>query len=807
MDRSRRRGLYISLIVAACGLAIVFGVANWALNPESLKPRLVEAVRRATGRTLTISGHMGIALSLVPTISLEDVTLSNPDGSGFSRPDMVHIARVDISLGIVELLEHKIEISHVVLVQPDVMLETDPAGHRNWLFQREPTPAGEATRSPEAAPDLAELSPDNVQARNFAVSLRDVSVVDGKIGWIDGKSGQTLTAAIPGLSVGMPITGGVQATGTLLFLGQSIALTARTGRAEMEPAAWPVALRLETDGATITADGHIVRPMEGRGYSLSLDANVPDPAEFAALLPRLPLKLLKNLAVHAEVRDNGGRTPMLSALTVKVGAVDLDRFMKGTALREVTLHGRGKEPLQVSAGLTLDGSDSGISGTVGDLDWLVSGRSGPVTLDLGWNVSSARGSVKGTIQQPKKFAGFALDVGLDVPNPAQVLDDAPPALKSVVFQAHVTDTPGPLPFQLTSNAGDLSGELTVTRTPRLSVGGRILSHRLDLDMLALKPAVAPPPRENSGTAPPPAAAAEQNAPLIPDTKLPFGLLRAADADVIFALDSVHVGGSDIGGVTAGLAVKDGVLKLDPFTAIAPDQHFSASLLVDAAATPPSVHLTLDAPSLALAPVLAAFGLPAAATGTLEARADLSGSGDSPRALAATLDGRAGLAIQGGTLDARLVNSWLERLRPLRIDGTDSTDLRCLALRADAKAGVVTVAPFALDTAALILEGSGDLDLTNETLGLRLRPRAKIGGTGIALPLRISGPMRDPSAGVDISSSGLGGKGLAGLLLGGKDIMGAAGGGDPCPDALSRARDGGTGFSLVAPVGVAPVGRK
>jgi hypothetical protein len=92
--------------------------------------------------------------------------------------------------------------------------------------------------------------------------------------------------------------------------------------------------------------------------------------------------------------------------------------------------------------------------------------------------------------------------------------------------------------------------------------------------------------------------------------------------------------------------------------------------------------------------------------------------------------------------------------------------------------------------ALILEGSGDVDLTHETLSLRVRPRAKIGGTGIALPLRIGGSMRAPSAKIDISANGPGGSGLAGLFLGGKDIMGEAGGGDPCPAALARARQGG-----------------
>lgn len=262
-----------------------------------------------------------------------------------------------------------------------------------------------------------------------------------------------------------------------------------------------------------------------------------------------------------------------------------------------------------------------------------------------------------------------------------------------------------------------------------------------------------------------------------------------DANVKFALDHVRFGGTDIATINAGLVLKDGVLRLDPFALEAPDQHLNAALLVDATETPPQVHLTVDAPGLALQPLLAAFGLPPVATGSVEVHANLTGTGDSPRALAASVEGRAGVAIEGGQLDAQLVNSWLETLRPLRIDGADSTDLRCFAVRADAKAGVVTIQPGALDTAALIVEANGDIDLAQEKLSLVVRPRTRIGGTGIALPLRVSGPLRTPSAKIDISGKGAGGGLLSGLLIGGKDIMGAAGGGNPCPAALARAREG------------------
>ncbi len=277
--------------------------------------------------------------------------------------------------------------------------------------------------------------------------------------------------------------------------------------------------------------------------------------------------------------------------------------------------------------------------------------------------------------------------------------------------------------------------------------------------------------------------------MIPGTKPRFDLLRLADAQVALKVGVLHTGGADITGIDAGVSLKDGVLVLEPFTIAAPDQSLSGRLSVDAAKTPPALHLTLKAPGLALKPLLAMLRLPPAVTGAAEIRLDLTGAGETVRAIAASLNGWVGVAVQNGKLDAGLVNQMLERLRPLHIQGTDITDLRCFAVRADVKAGVATLRPMALNTAALIVDGGGDVDLGNETLNLRLRPRARIAGTGFSIPVRVSGPWRVPKAAADLSGTGA----LSGLLLGGKDIMGAAGGGDPCPVALARARD------AVAPV--------
>ena len=133
---------------------------------------------------------------------MEDVALANPPG--FSRPDMVKVARVELSLALWPLLRHRLEIEHVKLVRPEVVLETDRAGHPNWVFTRA-APVRTVSPSPESAP----LPPTRQQAipshppapvvppaaavkKPYAVAFKGVNVVDGRFGWVDGKSGHRL---------------------------------------------------------------------------------------------------------------------------------------------------------------------------------------------------------------------------------------------------------------------------------------------------------------------------------------------------------------------------------------------------------------------------------------------------------------------------------------------------------------------------------------------------------------------------------------------------------------------------------------
>jgi uncharacterized protein involved in outer membrane biogenesis len=775
MLTSSRRGFWLPFAAAGIAIILIAMVATWALHPASLKARIIAEVERATGRTMAITGAVSVELSVAPTLSINGVTLSNPnDGAGFSRPEVLKVDHVELSLALLPLLEHRFEISHAVLIRPDVLLETDANGHPNWAFGRVSAPAGDNRPPTDGAPG------ERTTSKPFAVAFTDTDIEDGRIGWRDGATGGGVSAALPHVTVTAPVTGGMQATGTVLWDGHAGTITASAKAPEGKAGALPITVRLESEGATLTADGHL-SPSGADGFDLRLNGDVPNPKAFAASFPRLPLAALSGVGIHAEVGPTATSVVTITNVSIKANSVDLGVWVKGLRLSNVSLNADRDQPVQVSAGIMASGADAGVTGMINAPDLWRDGTFGPIAVDLGWNAASARGHLKGDIQSPAKLSGYALDLSADIPRPSSFLDGMPQALRSLVLRAHVTDAASAQTFEATSNVGDLAGTITVVRTPRPSVTGEVTSKNLDIDALQLLAARATPAPRSGGPSAPDKVG---EAPLIGEQKFPFDQLRAADADLTFKMGRLRLAASDLRDVNGRVSAKDGVLHLE--AAANADQPAHVDLLADATRSPPPVHLTVRAPKLPLRLVLAALGLPPVATGAADVRADLTASGDTPKSLASTATGLTTVAVEGGQVDARAFNTWLAAISPMQIKGGDLTELRCLAVRANAQAGVVSIDPLALNTTALILEGGGDVDLRNETLSISMRPRTKIGGTGIALPLRVTGPMRSPTAKADISPGAAGA--LAGLLIGGKDIMGAAGGGDPCPAALARARE-------------------
>lgn len=120
----------ILLVVIVCIVAITVFVKTFDLN--KYKNQITQIVYDQTGRQLSIDGHAGLKISLIPTIELNDVKFSNADWA--KEPNMVEAKTIDVAFSILPLLKKEIVIDKIHLIEPKVYLTINEKGVPNWEF-------------------------------------------------------------------------------------------------------------------------------------------------------------------------------------------------------------------------------------------------------------------------------------------------------------------------------------------------------------------------------------------------------------------------------------------------------------------------------------------------------------------------------------------------------------------------------------------------------------------------------------------------------------------------------------------------
>ena len=126
-------GIAVGLIIAVV-VALYIIVSSYDFN--SLKPQITRAAKEATGRELKLEGDIKLKISLRPALVVDGVKFQNaPWGS---RPEMAEIKRFEVQVALLPLLSKNIEVSRLILTEPDILVETDRAGRSNLEFEKKP---------------------------------------------------------------------------------------------------------------------------------------------------------------------------------------------------------------------------------------------------------------------------------------------------------------------------------------------------------------------------------------------------------------------------------------------------------------------------------------------------------------------------------------------------------------------------------------------------------------------------------------------------------------------------------------------
>ncbi|MBD8900067.1 AsmA family protein [Rhodanobacter sp. DHG33] len=128
------------LIVLAAALVITLSLFDW----NKLKPTIDAQASTAIGRPFAINGNLGVqwmrdpqsqgwrAWVPWPHIVARDISIANPAWT--KQPQFAHLDALRFSLSPLDLLQHRVRIPTLQLVNPSVDLERDAHGQANWTF-------------------------------------------------------------------------------------------------------------------------------------------------------------------------------------------------------------------------------------------------------------------------------------------------------------------------------------------------------------------------------------------------------------------------------------------------------------------------------------------------------------------------------------------------------------------------------------------------------------------------------------------------------------------------------------------------
>ena len=253
--------------------------------------------------------------------------------------------------------------------------------------------------------------------------------------------------------------------------------------------------------------------------------------------------------------------------------------------------------------------------------------------------------------------------------------------------------------------------------------------------------------------------------LLPETALHTERLRQSNAEVDYRADSIKSRDFPLTGLSTHISVQGGVLTLKPLSFNFTQGKLGGSLKIDGRKDIPVS--TVDARITDLKAENFIKGSDKPIQGTLEARAVVTGAGKSVHAAASNADGTFTAVVPSGGMRHSLAEwTGVDVLTALSLNlagDNSNTNLRCAVAGFQVKDGVLASRQFVIDTDPVRVDGSGTINLRDETMNLQLQGKPKhFQLVRLRAPITVRGSLAHPELGVKAGAA-LGQGGLAAAL--------------------------------------------
>ena len=298
-------GIPVVLLVVLVGAVFIF-ISTYDYG--KLKPMLEEQVTAATGRTLTVAGPVELRLGLTPSLVVDDVRFEN--AAWGSRPELVTLKRLQVKVALLPLLSRNVVVREFILIEPDILLETDKDGQDNWVFSAKEKESV-AKKKEGAVP---------------AVQLENVRIKNGRLTYLDGRVDKTYKLLLNNMTIAPAAQGRLRLDlngnyNTNAFAVNGTVAGIDTLMEKGKP--WPLDLTVIAADSTIKAAGTITLGEKGPELDLAVSLDSSSLPRLAALAEIKEIPDVGQVALSARLGGNPADSLTITDLAARFGESDL----------------------------------------------------------------------------------------------------------------------------------------------------------------------------------------------------------------------------------------------------------------------------------------------------------------------------------------------------------------------------------------------------------------------------------------------------------------------------------------------------
>ena len=384
-------------------------------------------------------------------------------------------------------------------------------------------------------------------------------------------------------------------------------------------------------------------------------------------------------------------------------------------------------------------------------------RDRPYPFDADIRAGATFVTAKGAVPKPFDLGHLDMDATARGPDLADLygitgvpLPNTPP------YDLHGRLTRNDRLYGITSLVGrvgssDLAGSLSVDAgRPRTFLKANLTTRALNFpDLGAL---FGGAPKHGAVASPSQKAEAQHLATenrIFPDSTLDTRRIRQIDADVTYRARAIHNAPVNLKAGSARVRLNEGVLRADPVSFDLPQGRIAGYVRLDARKATPTSDLDLrltNARIEQLIPLKFQGSIPFA--GLLVGRARLSGTGDSVHKAFSNASGQVTVVAPGGEIRRSIAELMgvdvIKGLGLMMSKSQQTTPIRCAVGDFRVRNGQLDADTLVFDTGPVLVTGSGQVNLSDERLSLRVQGHPKkFQLVRLLAPIDIAGPIRSP----------------------------------------------------------------